>query len=204
MEILGTLIYAARTNYNYMLWVLREAQKLDLPPNTQFIRNVEKTLAYTRKMVVQAVSLKLKQALSPRAFHVIFIQNGFAVTGSCVHVSLSSVTCRNESTMLTLPVLSTEWVITFKLDFLTILIITILFTCDYDYLCMYYIFFMQERKGERDSYFLSPLLQQSKVRFVHHYEKWLQETGVDVPPHPWDAFQSTLGDTGRQKATRTV
>nr|KAG5713775.1 hypothetical protein BaRGS_024402 [Batillaria attramentaria] len=114
-EILGTLIYAARTNFKYMLWVVREAEKLDLAPNTKFLQNIEKALAYTRKMIVLA-----------------------------------------------------------------------------------------ERKGEIDSYFLSPHCQQSYESFKEYYDKWLQRIGVDVPPHPWATFRPKQDDDEKQQAAKTV
>lgn len=115
MEILGSLIYAAGTNFSYMLWILREAEKLNLPPNTQFLRNIEKTLAHTRKMIVQA-----------------------------------------------------------------------------------------EKKQQTDSYFLGPSFQRSWERFLRHYEKWLQRTGVEVPPHPWSNFRPASDDKERPQAAETV
>lgn len=114
MEILGTLVYAARTNFAYMLWVLREVQKLDLLPNTKFLQNVESALAHTRKMIVQA-----------------------------------------------------------------------------------------ESKREVDSYFMTPRFQERHEHFVQHYERWLQQTGVHVPAHPWASFRPKQDDK-EMVMTKTV
>ena len=56
IEILGTLMAASGVKFAYKLWILRQAQALDLTPNKKFIENVERNLNYTRQKVVEAVS----------------------------------------------------------------------------------------------------------------------------------------------------
>ena len=59
MEIVGTLMYAAGMNFHYRLWVLRQAQKLDLEPNSQFLKNIENNLNFARRSMLDAVSAVL-------------------------------------------------------------------------------------------------------------------------------------------------
>ena len=56
VEIMGTLMYAAGMNFYYKLWVLQQAQKLDLKPNAKFLQNVENSLTFARRSMVDAVS----------------------------------------------------------------------------------------------------------------------------------------------------
>ncbi|KAL8565087.1 hypothetical protein ACOMHN_005290 [Nucella lapillus] len=54
MEILGSLTYASGLKFGYKLWVLRQTQRLHLPPNTKFLHNVENSLATVRHKTIHA------------------------------------------------------------------------------------------------------------------------------------------------------
>lgn len=56
IQILGTLMYAAGSNFAYKLWVLRTTQNLDLSPNQKFLQHIESNLTNVRAKIVQAVS----------------------------------------------------------------------------------------------------------------------------------------------------
>ena len=57
MEIMGTLMYAAGMNFYYKMWALQQVRMLDLAPNTKFLQNVENSLIFARRSMVDAVSI---------------------------------------------------------------------------------------------------------------------------------------------------